>query len=110
MLYVYNLAEFVKQIINRELSGTFYPQNRELSDTVEIVRFFAKKYHHKVWISKLFNPAVLIGSWFLPQVPKMFADSYYEPSMTKYDFDYQVFSLEESMKDLEVIEDNRRMK
>ena len=110
MLYVYNLAEFVKHVINRELSGTFYPQNRELSDTVEIVRYFAKKYNHKIWISKLFNPAVLIGSWFLPQVPKMFADSYYEPSMTKYDFDYQVFSLEESMKDLEITEENRRMK
>lgn len=102
--------------VNRDLTveiakwAKFYPQNRELSDTVEIVRFFAKKYHHKVWISKLFNPAVLIGSWFLPQVPKMFADSYYEPGMTKYDFDYQVFSLEESMKDLEVTEDNRRMK
>lgn len=52
----------------------------------------------------------MIGSWFLPQVPKMFADSYYETSMTKYDFDYQVFSLEESMKGLEVTEDNRRMK
>ena len=58
----------------------------------------------------MFNPAVLIGSWFLPQVTKMFADSYYEPSMTKYDFDYQVFSLEESMKDLEITEENRRMK
>lgn len=110
MLYVYNLAEFVKHVINRELSGTFYPQNRELSDTVEIIRYFAKKYNHKIWISKLFNPAVLIGSWFLPQVPKMFADSYYEPSMTKYDFDYQVFSLEESMKDLEITEENRKMK
>ena len=110
MLYVYNLAEFVKQVIVRELSGTFYPQNREFSDTVEIVRYFAKKYNHKIWISKLFNPAVLIGSWFLPQVPKMFADSYYEPSMTKYDFEYQVFSLEESMKDLEITEANRRMK
>lgn len=110
MLYVYNLAEFVKQVIIRELSGTFYPQNREFSDTVEIVRYFAKKYNHKIWISKLFNPAVLIGSWFLPQVPKMFADSYYEPSMTKYDFEYQVFSLEESMKDLEITEANRKMK
>lgn len=109
MLFIENLAEFVKQIIMRGESGTFYPQNREQSDTVEIVRFFAKKYNHKIWISKLFNPFVVIGSWFLPQVPKMFADSYYEPSMSKYDFDYQLTSLEDSMRDLEVTEENRHL-
>lgn len=109
MLYVENLAEFVKQIILRELSGIFYPQNKELSDTVEIVKFFAKKYNHKIWVSKLFNPFVIVGSWFLPQIPKMFADSYYEPSMSQYEFDYQLVSLEDSMKGLEVMEENRHL-
>lgn len=42
MLYIDNLAEFVKQAVWRELRGTFYPQNREQAETVEIVRFFAK--------------------------------------------------------------------
>ena len=41
MLYIDNLAEFVKQIIDRDLQGTFYPQNAELADSIEIVRFFA---------------------------------------------------------------------
>ena len=58
MLYIDNLAEFVKQAILRELSGTFYPQNRELADTVEIIRFFAKANGHKVWITSLLNPFV----------------------------------------------------
>ena len=93
MLYIDNLGEFIKQIILRDLMGTFYPQNKEFSDSVEIVRYFAKKYNHKIWISKLFNPFVVIGSWFLPQVPKMFADSYYDPEMSKYDFDYQLVNL-----------------
>lgn len=110
MLFIENLGEFVRNIILLEMSGTFYPQNSELSDTVEIVRFFAQKYNHKIWISKLFNPFVVIGSWFLPQVPKMFADSYYEPSMSNYDFEYQLVSLEESMRNLEVSEDNRHLK
>ena len=109
MLYIENLSEFVKQIILRGESGTFYPQNKEQSDTVEIVRYFAKKYNHKIWITKIFNPFVVVGSWFLPQVPKMFADSYYEPSMSKYDFDYQLTSLEDSMKGLEVSEENRHL-
>lgn len=109
MLFIDNLAEFVRQIILRELSGIFYPQNKELSDTVEIVRCFAEKYHHRIWISKFLNPLVVIGSWFLPQIPKMFADSYYEPSMSQYDFDYQLTSLQESMRSLEVSEENRHL-
>ena len=38
MIHVDNLAEFVKQVIVREMSGTFFPQNAELADTVEIIR------------------------------------------------------------------------
>lgn len=110
MLYIDNLAEFVRQIIDREMSGTFFPQNAELVDTVEIVRYFAKKYHHRIWISRIFNPLVWLASFFLPQVPKMFADCYYMPEMSKYEFDYQIVSFEDSLKRLEITDANRRMK
>ena len=99
MLHVSNLAEFVKQLIMREMEGTFYPQNMELSDTVEIVRIFAEQAGHKVWFTRLFNPLVWLGSFFLSPIPKMFADSYYVPEMSKYDFDYQIVGFEESLKD-----------
>lgn len=102
MLYVDNLAEFVKYAILRELNGTFFPQNAEYSDTVEIVRQFAKEHGHKIWISKLFNPFVWLGSFFLPAIPKMFADSYYVQEMSKYDFDYQLVSFKDSIKGLEI--------
>lgn len=98
MLYIDNLSEFVKQIIMREMSGTFFPQNKELVDTVEVIRAFAKLYGRKVWITRLFNPFVWLGSFFLPQIPKMFADSYYVPEMSKYDFEYQIVGFEESLK------------
>lgn len=110
MLYIDNLAEFVKQIIIHELGGTFYPQNKELADTVEIVRFFAHKYKKKIWISKLFNPFVWTGSFFLKQLPKMFSDSYYVPEMSKYDFEYQLVSFEDSLKGIEITDANKRMK
>lgn len=101
MLHVYNLAEFVKQIILRDMSGIFFPQNEELADTVEIVRAIAKENDHKIWITKLLNPFVWIGSFFLPPIPKMFADSYYVPEMSKYDFDYQVINFADSIKGLD---------
>ena len=98
MLYIDNLAEFVKQAILRELSGTFYPQNRELADTVETIRFFAKASGHKVWITRLLNPFVWLGSFVLQPINKMFATYYYDPEMSKMDFDYQLVSFEESLK------------
>ena len=98
MLYIDNLAEFVKQAILRELSGTFYPQNRELADTVEIIRFFAKANGHKVWITRLLNPFVWLGSFVLQPINKMFATYYYDPEMSKMDFDYQLVSFEESLR------------
>ena len=98
MLYIDNLAEFVKQAMLRGLSGTFYPQNKEQADTVEIIRFFAKHAGHKVWISHLFNPFVWLGSFVLQPINKMFATYYYDPAMSKMDFDYQLVSFEESLK------------
>lgn len=102
MLYVDNLSEFIRQIILRNMSGIFYPQNKEYADTVEVVRYFAKKNGKKIWISKLFNPFVFLGSFFFKSVSKMFSSSYYEQSMSLYDFDYQVASFEESLKSIEL--------
>lgn len=110
MLYIDNLAEFVRQLIDRELGGVFFPQNGELADTVEIVRYFAHKYNKRIWISRIFNPLVWLGSFFLKPIPKMFSDSYYVPEMSRYDFDYQLVSFEDSLRGLEITEKNRKMK
>ena len=98
MLYIDNLAEFVRQAIVRGLRGTFYPQNRAQSDTVEIIRFFAKAAGHKIWITRLLNPFVWMGSFVLQPLNKMFATYYYDPKMSEYEFDYQVVSLKESLQ------------
>lgn len=98
MCYIDNLAEFVHQAVLRNLHGTFYPQNRETADTVEIIRFFAHENHHRVWISRIFNPCVAIGSKFLQALNKMFATYCYDPKMSTYDFDYQLVSFRESLK------------
>lgn len=98
MLYIDNLAEFVLQAMMHELEGTFYPQNRELADTVEIVRFFAKDAGHRVWITRLLNPFVWLGSFILQPINKMFATYYYDSEMSQMEFDYQLVGFEESLK------------
>jgi UDP-glucose 4-epimerase len=98
MLYIDNLAEFVLQAVEHQLSGTFYPQNRELSDTVEIIRYFAKAQHHHVYFAKWLNPFVRIASHFLQPINKMFGTYYYAPQMSQMPFEYQLVSFEESLK------------
>ena len=98
MLYIDNLAEFVLQVIVRNLEGTFYPQNRELADTVEIIRFFAKDAGHKVCITRLLNPFVWLGSFVLQPINKMFATYYYDLEMSRMEFDYQLVSFNESLR------------
>lgn len=98
MLYIDNLGEFVKQAVLCELSGVYYPQNKELANTVDIVRWFAASSNHKIWISKVLNPLVWIGSFFIQPLNKMFATYYYDPVMSCTDFEYQLVSQEESFK------------
>ena len=98
MLYIDNLAEFVLQAINGQLSGTFYPQNRELSNTVEIIRYFAKAQNHHIWFAKWLNPLVRLASHFLQPINKMFGTYYYAPEMSAMPFEYQLVSFDESLK------------
>ena len=60
--------------------------------------FFAKAAGHKVWITRLLNPFVWLGSFVLQPLNKMFATYYYDPEMSKMDFDYQLASFEESLR------------
>lgn len=98
MLYIDNLSEFVKQAIDRQLSGTFHLQNREFADTVEI----CKHYNNKLVCSRIFNPLVWLGSFVLKPLCKMFADQYYVPELTTYDFDYQIVSFKDSLNRIEI--------
>ena len=97
MLFIDNLAEFVKQAILRGLGGTYCPQNRELVDTVDVVRFFAKASGRRVWVTRLLNPFVWLGSLVLQPINKMLGTYYYAPEMSRMDFDYQLVGFEESL-------------
>ncbi len=93
MLYIDNLCEFVRQAIDRELSGTFHLQNREYADTVEICRH----YNPGLLCSRVFNPFVWLGAFVLKPLCKMFANQYYTSDLTSYDFEYQLVSFPDSL-------------
>lgn len=98
MLYIDNLCEFVKQIIVKEKNGTFYPVNKQLADTVDIVKYFANANNHKLFVWKWLNVFVYLGSPFIQPLNKMFGTYYYDEELTKVDFEYQVVSQKDSFK------------
>lgn len=97
MLHIDNLCEFVKQIIDKEKSGLFFPQNKEYVSTSNLVQEIAKVAHRKVIFTKVFNPIIRLMFKF-DFVKKLFGNLVYEKSMSQYDFEYQIRDFKSSIK------------
>lgn len=86
MIYIGNLCEFVKECIDLERRGLFFPQNAEYTNTSEMVKLIAEMHNKKIRLTKSFN-------WILKLVPigivkKVFGNLTYElvDTVIKYDF------------------------
>lgn len=97
MLYIDNLSESIKNIINNCLKGIFFPQNTTYSCTSDIVYFFSNKYNKKVWFTSLLNPFVFLLAKFNSTFNKLFSDSYYSMALSEPIVDSIHISLEESL-------------
>lgn len=101
MLYVGNLCKFIACVIEREENGIFYPQNKEYVNTGEMVKYIAKARGKKIRLTGIFNPALKLmgklGGKPGGLVNKAFGNMTYEKSMSQYDFEYQIYNLEESI-------------
>lgn len=97
MLYIDNLCEFVRLMIDNEERGTFYPANEEYSNTSEMVRMIAAAHGKKVKLVGGFTWLLKIMSHFTGLVNKAFGSMSYSGDMTEYKDEYRVCSLEESI-------------
>ena len=95
MIYIDNLSEFVKQLIDNRSGGLFFPQNAEYVNTSEMVRLIAEAHEKKIVMTKLFNPLLRLLN--VSTVNKVFGDLVYEMSMSEYESDYRVCGFRESI-------------
>lgn len=103
MIYIDNLSECIWNIINAELSGIFYPQNIELVNTYNLVREIANCYNHKVMGFSFLNPIIKTLIKYNRLIRKIFGNLYYTKEMSHIkEFNYQVVTFEESIKETEV--------
>lgn len=99
MIYIDNLSEFVKQLIDNRSGGLFFPQNGEYLNTSEMVRLIAEVHGKRIVMTKLFNPLLRILN--VSTVNKVFGDLVYEMSLSECEFDYRVLRFRESIKTTE---------
>lgn len=95
MIFIDNLSEFVKLLIDDCSSGLFFPQNAEYVKINEMVRLIAEVQGKKIWMTKLFNP--LLRLLKVSTLNKVFGNLVYEKRMSMYKKNYIVYSFNESI-------------
>ncbi len=97
MLYVENLCEFVRLMVENDDHGIFHPQNAEYSNTTELVKMIAKAHGKKIWTPKGFGLALKIISHMTGLVNKAFGSMSYDMGISEYKENYRVCDLDESI-------------
>lgn len=97
MLYMDNLSELIRLIIDNGDSGIFCPQNNEYTNTSEMVAMIAKANGRKIWQIKGFGWALKLLSPMTTMVDKAFGSLCYDRSISDYPHNYCVATLEESI-------------
>ena len=99
MIFIDNLCEFIKQLVDNNERGIFHPQNKEYICTSDAVKKIAEFYGKKIWMTKMFNPFIKL---FLPRlniVNKVFGSYVYQKEISDYnDFSYCVADFKKSIE------------
>lgn len=97
MLYVGNLVEFVRLMIENEERGVFWPQNREYVNTSELVRLIARAHGRKMLLIRRMVWALKFMAHLTGLVNKAFGSLSYDMTISDYRCEYRQFTLEESV-------------
>ncbi len=97
MLYVGNLAEFIKLMIDNDERGLFFPQNSEYASSMQLIKEIAELYNHKIIFTKIFNPFIKLFNKQV-YVNKVFGNLIIDMKLSEYKQDYCIYSLKDSIK------------
>lgn len=97
MLYIENLMEFVRLMIENEEQGTFWPQNAEYSNTSELVRMIAAEHCKRIVLVKGATVPLKIASLATGLVDKAFGNLAYDQTLSEYKENYRIANLRRSI-------------
>ena len=97
MIYIENLTEFIRLMIDNNERGIFFPQNSEWISTPEIIQTIAQVHGRKIILLPAMEVPLKILSLFTPLINKAFGSLAYEKSLSAYKFNYQLFNFHDSI-------------
>lgn len=81
MIYIDNLSEFIRIIIDYGLGGLYFPQNKEYVNTSELVKIIAEAHGKDIKVTRSLNWAVSIGLKQSELFRKVFGSFVYDKEM-----------------------------
>lgn len=97
MIYIDNLCEYIRRVIDKDIGGIFFPQDHEYICTTDMVRMIAEIHGKKIFFTKFFNP--LFKFIKLNTFNKLFGDLTYSKELLNMDLDkYSFISLKQSIR------------
>lgn len=97
MLYIENLMEFVRLMIENEESGTFWPQNKEYSNTSELVQMIAAQHGKRIVMIEGCTYPLKIMGLATGIVDKAFGNLAYDQKLSEYRENYRIAELRRSI-------------
>lgn len=102
MLYIGNLCEFVRKLIDRRAGGLYFPQNKEYVNTSGLVRQIARAHEKQSFQTALFNPLLSVLVKKNGFFEKIFGSLTYEKEMSDYpEMPYQLLDFRQSIRETE---------
>lgn len=96
MIFIDNLCEFVRLIIDGLNNGIFLPQNKEYVCTREMVKLIADNNGKKIKLTNLFNPFLRLIQ--TSTLRKVVGDLVYEQHISEPKMEYQVYDFRTSIR------------
>lgn len=101
MLYIDNLCELLRLLVENEDEGIFFPQDKEYVRTSGMVKQIAACHGRKMALTKVFNPMLRLLSG-VGLVKKVFGSLVYEKPMSVYDKgEYRIKEFAQAIKESE---------
>src|SRR5699024_4837492 len=103
MIYIDNLTEFLKLIIQGNSRGIFCPQNAQYVNVSSLVEKISKIHNEKIYLTKLFNP--LIKSFMNFNIfQRVFGTLVYVKELSVFEeHNYEVITFTESVLKSEIL-------
>ncbi|WP_096437468.1 NAD-dependent epimerase/dehydratase family protein [Alteribacter populi] len=105
MIYIDNLSEFIRVLIDHQVGGLYFPQNKDYVNTTELVKAIAEAHGKTLKVTSIFNWAVSKGLKQSETFRKVFGSFVYDKEMAGSPstvmngeiIEYETVSFEESI-------------